>query len=122
MLSGANDTSGAGVAGARRPAAAQSLDQPPGAASSPLANGRAGSPGPFGPAESGGEVTSKPKPAGRGALRNWRVRSRLLLLVVIPTASAIALGGVGVYSSGATAFAYQRVQTLATLGQQIVNL
>jgi len=58
----------------------------------------------------------------RRRLRNWRVRSRLMLLVIIPTASAIALGAISVTSSARNALAYQRVQTLATLGRDIVNL
>jgi len=58
----------------------------------------------------------------RRALRNWRVRSRLLLLIVIPTASAVVLGSISITASVRNALAYQRVETLATLGQHIVAL
>jgi signal transduction histidine kinase len=62
-------------------------------------------------------------PAGRGSsrrsLKNWRVRSRLLLLIIVPTVSAIALGGISIASSIRSFSSYQRVDTLATLGQQV---
>jgi signal transduction histidine kinase len=58
----------------------------------------------------------------RFALKNWRVRSRLLLLIIIPTLTAIALAGVHIYSSAQTAVAYQRLETQARLGQQVVFL
>src|ERR1022692_2826891 len=58
----------------------------------------------------------------RRALRNWRVRSRLLLLIVIPTASAVVLGSISITASVRNALAYQRVETIATLGQHIVGL
>ena len=50
------------------------------------------------------------------------MRSRLLLLIVIPTASAVVLGSISITSSVRNALAYQRVETLATLGQHIVAL
>jgi len=56
------------------------------------------------------------------ALKNWRVRSRLLLLVVIPTVTAVAGGGVFIASSVQNAFVYQRVQTLANLSGKITGL
>src|ERR1022692_367121 len=58
----------------------------------------------------------------RRALGNLRVRSRLLLLIVIPTASAVVLGSISITASVRNALAYQRVETLATLGQHIVGL
>ncbi len=65
------------------------------------------------------------RPARRDSrrfLRNWRVRSRLLLLIVIPTASAVVLGSLSIASSVGNALAYQRVETLAKLGQHVVVL
>jgi hypothetical protein len=50
------------------------------------------------------------------------VRARLLLLVIIPTISAIALGGISVSSSVRSAYADQRVETLATVSQWVVPL
>jgi signal transduction histidine kinase len=58
----------------------------------------------------------------RYSLKNWRVRSRLLLLVVVPTLAAVILGAVSVVSSVRTAVAYQRVEQLAKLGGAITGL
>src|SRR5215471_20297266 len=56
------------------------------------------------------------------ALKNWRVRSRLLLLISIPTLTAVVLGGIRIASSVQSAYASQRVETLASLGQEITVL
>jgi Nitrate and nitrite sensing len=58
----------------------------------------------------------------RRALKNWRVRSRLFLLVIIPTVTAVALGGLRVASSVTSAEAYQRVGQLAALSGKITGL
>jgi signal transduction histidine kinase len=50
------------------------------------------------------------------------VRSRLLLLIVIPTTCAVVLGGISIASSVGNALAFQRAETLATLGQRTVGL
>ncbi len=55
-------------------------------------------------------------------LRNWRVRSRLVLLIAIPTATAVALGGSSIVSSWRTAVDYQRVARLASLTAKITTL
>ena len=60
--------------------------------------------------------------ASRRALKNWHVRSRLLLLIIIPTLAAIGLGGFSIASSIRSAESYQRVSTLATLGQRVAVL
>src|SRR5215831_13680437 len=60
--------------------------------------------------------------AHRYALKNWRVRSRLLLLVVLPTLSAVILGGVAVAASIRSAAAYQRVEQFSRLGGEITGL
>ena len=60
--------------------------------------------------------------ASRRALKNWRVRSRLLLLISIPTLTAVVLGGIRIASSVQSAYASQRVETLASLGQEITIL
>ena len=64
-------------------------------------------------------VPTKPR---RRILRNWRVRSRLVLLIAIPTATAVALGGSSIVSSWRTAVAYQRVARLASLTAKITTL
>jgi signal transduction histidine kinase len=60
--------------------------------------------------------------ASRRALKNWRVRSRLFLLVVIPTITAVAAGGIFIVTSTESAFVYGRVQTLANLSGKITGL
>ena len=70
----------------------------------------------FSPASAAAPRTS------RLALKNWRVRSRLLLLVLLPTLAAVILGGVSVVSSARSALAYQRVEQFSRLGGQIANL
>ncbi len=62
------------------------------------------------------------RPASRRALKNWRVRSRLLLLITIPTLTAVALGGIRIASSVQSALAYQRVLQLANLSSDITVL
>jgi signal transduction histidine kinase len=63
-----------------------------------------------------------PNPASRRALKNWRVRSRLVLLVIVPTITALAAGGVFISSSVQSALIYQRVLTLANLSGKITGL
>jgi signal transduction histidine kinase len=60
--------------------------------------------------------------AFRYGLKNWRVRSRLRLLVLLPVLAAVILGGVSVVSSVRSAVAYQRVERLSTLGGGITDL
>jgi signal transduction histidine kinase len=67
------------------------------------------------------EVAAASQPSHHG-LKNWRVRSRLLLLITIPTLTAVALGGIRVASSVQSALTYQRVQQLAVLNSDIVTL
>jgi signal transduction histidine kinase len=50
------------------------------------------------------------------------VRSRLLLLITIPTLTAVALGGIRIASSVQSALAYQRVLQLTTLSSDITAL
>ncbi|MEV0582415.1 nitrate- and nitrite sensing domain-containing protein [Nonomuraea sp. NPDC050310] len=55
------------------------------------------------------------------ALRNWRVRSKLVVLVVLPTAAALILGGVSVASSVSSAIQYQRVSDTAELAGKLAT-
>ena len=95
---------------------AQSQGQSPQVSASGAADGQAG----------GSPTAGTAMPAsGRGsrrALKNWRVRSRLLLLIAIPTLVAVILGGDRIVSSLQSARAYQQVQTLANLGQDAMAL
>jgi signal transduction histidine kinase len=63
-----------------------------------------------------------PRPASRRALKNWRVRSRLFLLVIIPTVTAVAAGAIFIASSAQSALVYGRVLTLANLSGKITGL
>src|SRR5215470_2104048 len=60
--------------------------------------------------------------SSRRALKNWRVRSRLFLLVIIPTVAAVILGSLRIGSSVLSALADQRVAQLASLNGQIIGL
>jgi signal transduction histidine kinase len=50
------------------------------------------------------------------------VRSRLLLLIIIPTLTAVILGGTYIVNSVQNALAYQRVETLANLSYDVTGL
>ncbi len=69
----------------------------------------------------GGLPPALPK-TRRRLLRNWRVRSRLVLLIAIPTATAVALGASSIVSSWNTAASYQRVAQLASLSSKVTKL
>jgi signal transduction histidine kinase len=84
-------------------------------------------PGGSGPAAlPAGGGSPGPGPASRlgirQALGNLRVRSRLLLLVIIPTVTALAAGGIFIASSVQSALVDQRVQTLANLSGKVTGL
>src|SRR6516162_789247 len=104
----------------------EGVKQPPTTApaqhSTPRTHGHAAPSGqPDGPAHRTRAVLARVWPS-RYALKNWRVRSRLLLLISIPTLTAVVLGGIRIASSVQSAYASQRVQTLASLGQEITVL
>jgi signal transduction histidine kinase len=94
----------------------------------PAADGAAAGVGPataaLPPASAGQQPDAGPasRPVPRRALKNWRVRSRLLLLVIIPTVTAVAAGGVFITSSVEGAIVNQRVLTLANLSGKITGL
>jgi signal transduction histidine kinase len=60
--------------------------------------------------------------ASRRALKNWRVRSRLLLLITIPTLTAVVLGGTRIVSSVQSALTFQRIEQLANLSSAVTTL
>lgn len=55
-------------------------------------------------------------------LRNWRVPQRLIVLIVIPTALAVVLGGLRIVTAAGDAGTYGRVERLAELGRDITTL
>ncbi|GII01120.1 histidine kinase [Planobispora takensis] len=59
---------------------------------------------------------------GKLALRNWRVRSRLIALIAIPTIAAIILGGLRVISSLSSAADYEQVRISAELAAKLSEL
>ncbi len=68
------------------------------------------------------EIATRSSQASRRALKNWRVRSRLFLLVLIPTLTAVAAGGIFIASSVQSAIVNQRTLTLANLSNGITGL
>jgi signal transduction histidine kinase len=58
----------------------------------------------------------------RRSLKNWRVRSRLLLLIIIPTLTAVVLGGSRIVTSVQSALGYQRVEQLANMSYDVTGL
>jgi len=56
------------------------------------------------------------------ALSNWRVRWRLLALIVIPTLAAVILGGLRISSGASSAVAFKRTEQLAVLNSNIIRL
>jgi signal transduction histidine kinase len=79
--------------------------------------------------------TSSPEPAAtddqsggdrarfaRFALRNWRVRTRLVALVLIPTLAATVLGGVRMLGAASTAGEYGRAGDIATFVTRLTEL
>jgi signal transduction histidine kinase len=74
-------------------------------------------------AEAGGATQPRrPGSSSRRALKNWRVRSRLVLLIAIPTLTAVVLGGTGILSYARSATADGRVQQLAALSANVTVL
>ncbi|NUT09453.1 MAG: sensor histidine kinase, partial [Nonomuraea sp.] len=59
---------------------------------------------------------------GNWRLRNWRVRARLVALILVPTAAAVLLGGIQVLSSTGAASDYDRTNRLAVLSEQVGDL
>jgi signal transduction histidine kinase len=82
--------------------------------------------GPSG-APAAGDPADAPRPAqprsgSRLALSNWRVRWRILALIVVPTLAAVILGGLRISSGVNSALADKRTQQLAQLNADVVSL
>ena len=58
----------------------------------------------------------------RYALRNWRVRTRLVALILVPTLATVALAGLRVASSLRTSDAYAKTYELAQVDERVVDL
>lgn len=74
-------------------------------------------------AQAPGKAAGGSRKAGaRFSLRNWRVRSKLVVLVVIPTIAALTLGGLRAATSIATANEYAQVNEVAVLASELTGL
>jgi len=64
------------------------------------------------------------RPAGGPflALSNWRVTSRLIALIAIPTMMGLLLGGLRVGAAASTASGFGQVRQMALLAQQVTGL
>ncbi|MGW0808868.1 nitrate- and nitrite sensing domain-containing protein [Nonomuraea sp. NPDC002799] len=68
------------------------------------------------------ELGERQASEGGWRLRNWRVRARLVALILIPTAAAVLLGGIQVLSSTAAAGDHARTNQLAKLSAELGEL
>ena len=82
--------------------------------------GSPGSPGTGGPDEA--PRAAGPRGNSRLALSNWRVRWRLLALIIVPTVAAVILGGLRISSAASSAVAFKRTENLAVLNSNIIRL
>jgi signal transduction histidine kinase len=64
----------------------------------------------------------RPRSSSALMLRNWRVRWRVLALVIVPTIAAIVLGGIRVEAARSTAANFARINQVATLGRDFTTL
>src|SRR5215475_2631133 len=93
-----------------------------GAADPGPGNGQNGRVGDLDPGGAPQPEASAGRPPSRHGLKNWRVRTRLLLLITIPTLTAVALGGMRITSSVQSALTYQRTLQLAQVSRDITTL
>ncbi len=120
-----NGTEGPGVSNGAHVAGAETAgDGNGGTATLTAVPGSPGSPGTGGPGGPDDSTPRAPARAGgsRFALSNWRVRWRLLALVVIPTLAAVILGGLRISSAASSALAFKRTEQLAVLNSDIIRL
>ncbi len=120
-----NGTEGPGVSNGAHVAGAETAgDSNGGTATLTAVPGSPGSPGTGGPGGPDNSTPRAPARAGgsRFALSNWRVRWRLLALVVIPTLAAVILGGLRISSAASSALAFKRTEQLAVLNSDIIRL
>ncbi|MBX9387188.1 nitrate- and nitrite sensing domain-containing protein [Streptomonospora halotolerans] len=82
--------------------------------------------------DAGGAVRGAPQPdsavtaaeprARWWAPREWRVRPRLIALIVIPTAAALVLGGLRISESIVNTVTHDRIEQMAALTESMVHL
>ncbi|MEU4577274.1 nitrate- and nitrite sensing domain-containing protein [Nonomuraea sp. NPDC023979] len=74
------------------------------------------------PAPARAPVPEAPKPGSAFALRNWRVRTRLIALIAIPTIVGVILGALRITTSFSSAQEYQRIGETSALVAQVGEL
>ncbi|TMR96508.1 nitrate- and nitrite sensing domain-containing protein [Nonomuraea basaltis] len=65
------------------------------------------------------ELGERQASEGNWRLRNWRVRARLVALILIPTAATVLLGGIQVLASTAAAGDFARTNQFAQLSEEL---
>ena len=76
----------------------------------------------------GGPAAGRARTAPPGGLlsvldvRNWRVRTRLVALILVPTVAVVLIGGYQIASAMSAAEEFQRVNQLAKLVQSVSEL
>jgi signal transduction histidine kinase len=80
--------------------------------------------GPATPAAEAPDAHSRERSRARSALalQNWRVPSRLIALIVLPTVAGMIFAGLRVGVAAGNAATFGRVEQLAALGQQVTGL
>jgi signal transduction histidine kinase len=78
--------------------------------------------GPLPQAHPRGVVTQPSRASTRWHLRNWRMRWRVLALVLVPTVAALTLGALRIQAAGDTAAAAARTAQVGVLGSDITTL
>ncbi|MEV0378945.1 nitrate- and nitrite sensing domain-containing protein [Nonomuraea sp. NPDC050643] len=68
------------------------------------------------------ELGVRPANESNWRLRNWRVRARLVAVILIPTAAAVLLGGIQVLASTTAAGDYARTNQFARLSAEVGGL
>jgi signal transduction histidine kinase len=69
-----------------------------------------------------GVVVKASRKSPRWRPRNWRVRWRVLALVLVPTLAALALGGLRIEAANATAASAARTSQLGVVGSAVTTL
>jgi signal transduction histidine kinase len=109
----------------RRQDSAAPAGRAPANGAGPVGGGPVGGPLPGSAAAGESTAPSQASPGRRvpwRSLKNWRVRSRLLLLIIIPTLTALVLGATYIVTAVENALAYQRVERLANLSSDVTTL
>jgi len=109
----------------RRQDSAAPAGRAPANGGGPVGGGPVGGPLPGSAAVAESTAPSQASHSGRvpwRSLKDWRVRSRLLLLIIIPTLTAVVLGATYIVTAVEQALVYQRVERLANFSSDVTTL